>query len=210
MELNKIAAAILLAGLIGMITGKVSTILYYGGAHESAGHSEGHEEANRGYTIEGADDFTEGAASAPKEVEIPNIAALLQTADVAAGEAYFQKKCATCHNIDQGGPNQTGPNLWGIVMRERASHEGFKYSKAMSEKGGNWSYDDLNHFLFNPKKFVPGTIMAYAGNKKDEERANLIAFLRSHGSSNVALPEVQAETAPATDTPAEDAAPKTE
>lgn len=158
MELNKIAAAILLAGLIGMITGKVSTILYYGGDPAAAHHGDGHEEVKRGYTIEGADAFADGApAAAKEEKKLASIANFLQDADIASGEAYFKKKCATCHTAEQGGKAKTGPNMWGILNRAKGSAAGFKYSKAMAEKGGQWGYEELNGFLHKPKKWLPGT-----------------------------------------------------
>ncbi len=191
MEFNKIAAAVLLAGLIGMVTGKVAGGLYDGG-EPAAHHGDEHHEVARGYSIEvpegGVD--TSGAPAAKKE--LASILPLLPNADVAAGEAYFAKKCALCHTVDQGGANKTGPNLWGIVNRDKGSHAGFGYSKAMTEKEGNWTYDNLNGFLHKPKKWLPGTIMAYAGTKKAEQRANLIAYLRTLSTSPAPIPAAPA------------------
>ena len=174
MELNKIAAAILMAGLIGMVIGKVSEILYHG-----APHAPGHEEhAKRGYSI----DVPEGGvvlASAKAEEILPEITPLLASADAAAGEAYFKKRCATCHTYEQGGKNKAGPNLWGIVNRAKGSMGGFNYSSALSDKGGNWGVEELNGFLHKPKKWLPGTIMAFAGIRKENERANLISYLQT-------------------------------
>ncbi len=114
MEFNKIAAAVLLAGLIGMVTGKVAGGLYDGG-EPAAHHGDEHHEVARGYSIEvpegGVD--TSGAPAAKKE--LASILPLLPNADVAAGEAYFAKKCALCHTVDQGGANKTGP---GVQIRE--------------------------------------------------------------------------------------------
>lgn len=200
MELNKIAAAILLAGLIGMITGKVSTILYYGGDH----HPGGEHKVTRGYTIEGADEITEGGA-APAEVEIASIIPLLHSADVAAGEDFFNKRCTTCHVADKGGANKIGPGLWGVVGADKGTHAGFNYSKAMQASEGNWDFESLNHFLLRPNKYIPGTIMAYAGIAKDQDRANVIAFLRSKSDAPLAIPAAPAE-APAAEAPAADAA----
>lgn len=205
MELNKIAAAILLAGLIAMITGKVSDVLYYG----SVGEEEVGHEVARGYTIAGADAFADGGAGggAVAEKELASIAPLMATADAVAGEEYFKKKCTTCHNADKGGPNMTGPNLWGVLGRDKGSHGGFNYSKAMAEAPGNWTYDDLNHFINKPKKFVAGTMMAFPGEPKDTHRANLIAFLRSRSDSPLPLPKVEevpaaADAPPAAEAPA--------
>ena len=211
MEMNKIAAAILLAGLIGMVTSKVTDMLYHpSGAEAHAAHGEagGEAEVKRGYSIDTsaieAADAAGGGVAAPTGA--PNIMALLAVGgDVAAGESYFKKKCATCHNYEKGGANKTGPNMWNIVNRDKGSYDGFKYSKAMAEKEGVWDYEALNQFLYKPKSWLPGTIMAYAGTRKDDERANLIAYLRSlHDAPLPALPaapppveEVAAEAAEA-------------
>lgn len=206
MELNKIAAAVLLAGLIAMATGKVSTILYYGGNEPGAHHGGEEHAVKRGFVIEGAEAFAAGAgggAAAKTEKVLASIIPFLHSADVTAGEAYFKKKCSTCHTGEQGGKNKTGPNLWGIVNRPKGSKSDFKYSKAVTSAGGKWEFEDLNGFLHKPKKFMPGTIMGFAGIKKDQDRGNLIAYLRTLNSSPVAIPAAPKVEAPA----AEDAAP---
>lgn len=193
LDTNKLAAAILLAGLIGMITGKVTEFLYDGGPAHPGGH---HEEA-RGYKIDVPEVAAEGGAAGP--VGAADISALYAAADAKAGETYFTKKCTVCHTIESGGPNKVGPNLHGVLGRKVASHGGFSYSDGMkAHSDRSWSWDELNHYLWNPKKHVPGTIMAFAGEKKDQDRANLIVYLNSQGS-NQALPPVTAkaeETAP--------------
>jgi cytochrome c len=191
MEFNKIAAAVLLAGLIGMVTGKVAGGLYDGG-EPAAHHGDGHHEVARGYSIEVPEGGVDTSSAPKAEKKLPSILGLLPTADVAAGEAYFAKKCALCHTVDQGAPNKTGPNLWGIVNKPKGSAGGFGYSKAMAEKGGEWTYDNLNGFLHKPKKWLPGTIMAYAGTKKDDQRANLIAYLRTLSTSPAPIPAAPA------------------
>lgn len=196
MELNKIAAAILLAGLIGMISGKVSQMLYFG---PDTHHEEGHE-AKRGYSIDVPEVAADGAA--PVEKKLTSLIPLLATADVAAGEAFAKKKCATCHSFDKGGKNKTGPALWGVVGREKGGVSGFNYSSAMAEKGGKWDYDTLNGFMHKPKKWLPGTIMAYVGIKKDNQRADLVAYLRSLSDSPMALPtQAQIDAVLAADVP---------
>jgi cytochrome c len=159
-----------------------------------------------GFLIEAAEP-AEGAAK-ESVAEVP-IAVLLASADADAGAAVF-KKCGACHTGDKGGANKVGPNLWNIVNRPVASHEGFSYSAAMktfAEGGTVWDYDHLNHFLASPKGLVKGTAMGFAGVKKPEERANLIAYLRTLADSPVPLPEAAAPAAENVSAPAEGAAP---
>lgn len=181
---NKIAAAILVAGLIGMVSGKVTEFLYYGGPQ----HANVHHEAKRGFSIEVVSDAV-AADGAAAPAAAANINALYASADVKAGEAYFGKKCAVCHSIDKGGANKVGPALYGVMNRPIASVSGFNYSAAMKAKGGNWTFDEMNKFQWNPKKTVPGTMMAYSGTPKDQERANLIAFMASKSDKPAALPK---------------------
>ena len=162
-----------------------------------------HPPETPGYAIEAAeDDGGEGPAAAEETV---SIAALLQDADPAAGESAF-RKCQACHTPDQGGANKVGPNLWDIVNRPIASHEGFSYSSAMREfaaDGATWDYDHLNEFLLAPKSYVKGTAMAFAGLRKDDERANVIAYLRTLAGSPAPLPEPPAAEAESAEAPAQ-------
>lgn len=132
------------------------------------------------------------ADTAATEPEAPagggeGFAALLAGADAEAG-AKLSKKCSSCHSFDKGGKNKVGPNLWDIVGKAVASGEGFKYSGALSDLGGEWTYDSLNAFLTRPKDFAPGTKMSFAGLKSADDRANLIAFLRSRSDDPKPLP----------------------
>jgi len=100
-----------------------------------------------------------------------------QAADAAAGEGVFKRACSVCHNPTAEGPRKLGPTLAGVVGRKSASVEGFKYSKANTESGIVWTADKLDPYIKNPREVVPGTAMAYAGLRNDDERANLIAYL---------------------------------
>jgi cytochrome c len=131
----------------------------------------------------------EEAAAAPTkaEEEVPSLAALLSTADIAKGKRVF-KKCAACHTPEQGGKNKVGPNLWNIVGRDIASAGGFSYSSKISEIEGMWNFESMNAFLTNPKKYIPGNKMTFPGLKKATDRANVIAYLRTLSASPQPLP----------------------
>jgi cytochrome c len=113
---------------------------------------------------------------------------LLASADISKGE-NSAKKCATCHTFGKGEPNRVGPNLYGVVGRERGSHAGFNYSAAMKGKPGKWTIEELNAFLTNPRGFVPGTSMTFVGLSRGSERADVIAYLNSKSDSPAALPK---------------------
>jgi cytochrome c len=190
---NMIAGGVLSALLVVFGTSTFVDILYpKGGAPEGgAGHD----------ASASADHGTAPAATEPKL----SLAALLGKADVAAGEKAA-KKCAACHSFDQGGANKIGPNLHGVVGQQVAAHQGFAYSEALKSFGGAWDYEKLDCFIKDPKGCVAGTKMAFAGVKKDSERADIIAYLRSISPSAPPLPEDKAAEAPAPVAPAGQAA----
>jgi cytochrome c len=138
-------------------------------------------------------------AGAAKEPEQP-IETLLAKASIEKGQTAA-KQCQACHTFEKGGPNRVGPNLWNIVNRPRASEAGFNYSAAMKSKGGNWSFDELNKFLANPRGYVPGTAMTFAGMSRAEQRADIIDYLHTLADNPVPLPKA-AESAPAGGEPA--------
>ncbi len=115
------------------------------------------------------------------------IGALLASADIGAGQKAF-KKCASCHSTDKGGKNKVGPNLWDIVGNAKAGKEGYKYSGALKGLGGEWTYNDLDDFLANPRGFAKGTKMSFSGVTKEGQRAALIAYLRSLSDQPKPLP----------------------
>ncbi len=166
MEMNKIAASILLAGIIAMVAGFVTNILY---------HPET-ELDKRGYSIEVVEASPDGAPVV--EAAPIAIAEFMGTADVAAGQT-FSKKCTACHSFDAGGAHKVGPALHGVAGRALASAAGYAYSDALKAHGGAWTDQNLSEFLTKPKKFAKGTKMVYAGIKKPQQRANLIAYLKS-------------------------------
>lgn len=177
-EFNKIAGAFLMSLLIITVIGHVGNFIIPKPevSHEAA---EGHGAPAAGEAQ---------TASVPAAPAVP-IAELLKTASAEDGAKVFKTKCTSCHNSVKGGANKVGPNLWNIVGDEKADPAlGFNFSDAMKSKGGEWTYDDLNAFLTNPKGFVPGTRMTFVGLKKDNERANVIAFLRAQADSPKPLP----------------------
>ncbi len=131
-----------------------------------------------------------GGSIAKKKKGAQPILALIASADIARGKK-LSKKCAACHSFNQGGANKVGPNQWNLVGRDKASTAGFSYSAAMASKGGSWTYEDLNKFIWKPKSFVKGTKLSYGGLKKADDRAALIAWMRTLSSSPQALPSAK-------------------
>lgn len=118
-------------------------------------------------------------AAAPAQPPAPSFDALVAKADVSKGKEDVQKLCAVCHSFGKGEPAKVGPNLYGIVGAPRAHMEGFEYSEGLKKLGGTWTDDELNAWLTDPRKVVPGTRMAFAGVKSEKERADIVAYLRS-------------------------------
>jgi cytochrome c len=149
--------------------------------------------AKPGYAI-AAKEESAGGGEAKKEAEEP-IEKLLASASVEKGQAAA-KQCAACHTFEKGGPNRVGPNLWNIVGSERGEGRGFNFSAAMKAKGGTWTYDELNKFLANPRGYIPGTAMTFAGLSRPQQRADVIDYLRTLSDNPQPLPKA-AENAPA-------------
>ncbi len=173
---NKIIGVVLMTGIIAMGSGFVADLLVAPQHLETSVYAVALPEAPSDAPA------AEVPAAGPEPV-----AAMLAAADVGAGRK-LSKKCGACHSFDKGGGKKVGPNLWDVVGRKVASVGGFGYSKALAGFGGDWGYEELNGFLLKPKKFAPGTKMAFAGLKKAADRANLIAWLRSLSDSPRPLP----------------------
>src|SRR5688572_8956756 len=166
-------------------------IVLLGGSLVAGEYFKAERPEKMGYPIEGVEEEGDGGETAE-----PQIAALLQTADPAAGEAVF-RKCAACHTVNQGGANQIGPNIFGVMGAPIGGHAaGYAYSEALRGKGGSWTFEAMNDWLRSPRQFAPGTKMTFAGLSNPEERANLIAWLNTQGS-NLPLPPPPAAAAPA-------------
>jgi cytochrome c len=174
-------------------------------ALREVGHQAFHVEAPEkpGFLVEIPEESAGGDAAEEQKGPV-DFGRLLAAADPAAGEKVFAK-CKSCHSIEAGGPNGTGPNLHGVYGEPAgAATHGFKFSAAMTGYGKTWSYQNLYEFLENPKGYVPGTAMAFAGLKKQEERIAMIAYLRSQSGTPGELPAPLPEGAAA---PAGEAAP---
>ena len=133
-----------------------------------------------------ADESAAAPPTEPKEVE--NFATMMATYDEEAGAKAF-RKCMACHTFKKGDRNRVGPNLWGVVGRDKGTAQGFRYSDAMKRKGGSWGYEELDQFLSNPRLYVRGTKMSVKGYPDAAFRATAIGFLRLLSDEPVALPQ---------------------
>ena len=176
-ELNKIIAAILMVALLVIGIGKLTNIIFYVKKPETPGYVVEVEQA-----ISTSTEIT----SETKEEKI-DIAALMAMGDIAHGEKVF-KKCAACHSIVKGGANKIGPALYNVVGRKIGGVTDYKYSKALAEYGKKWNFEELNGFLIKPTKWIKGTKMAYAGLRKEKDRASVIKYLNQNSENPLPLP----------------------
>ena len=178
-EINKIIAAVLLTALIIIGIGKFTDILFYvEKPKESAYKVEGLEVASTNASA----DSTEA-----KVVEAVDIKALLAMGDLAHGEKVF-KKCTACHVVNKGGANKIGPVLYGVLGRQVAAISDYKYSKAMASYDKNWTFEEMNGYLRKPQSYIKGTKMAFAGLRKEKDRASVILYLNQNSDNPLPLP----------------------
>lgn len=176
-EFNKIAAAILVTILLVIGIKEISDIIF---------HVEKPQQS--AYKIAGVDLKTETNSETTKqdEAQLNLITPLLASASIDEGANLF-KRCVACHVVEKGGANKIGPGLWNIVNNKSAASEGYKYSTALQAYGKNWTFEELNKFLYKPTQYIKGSKMAFAGLNKESDRANIIAFLNSKSDSPAPL-----------------------
>jgi cytochrome c len=183
--LNKILAGFLTAGIVLWGANRIASVVI---------HTEAPEKT--AITIAGMQTAAPPAAAAGLASIIP----LITAASVSKGEAFVQQQCSSCHTLNQGGAAGVGPNLYGAVGGPMFATAGFGYSAAVKGKAkGNWNYDNMNAWLDDPASFAPGTEMSYPGIKNTQERANVVAYLRTLSASPLKLPtaaEIKAASAP--------------
>ena len=177
-EINKIIASILLVALLIIGISKVSNIIFKVDKLESSA-----------YKVDVPDSETKkvGRSDVVQEETKVDISALMALADITHGEKVF-KKCSACHSIEAGGGNKIGPALYNVVGRKVAAVGDYKYSKALVDYKKNWSFEELNGFLIKPQKWIKGTKMAYAGLRKEKDRASVILYLNKYSDSPLPLP----------------------
>ena len=176
-EINKIIAAVLMVALLVIGIGKLSSVIFYVEKPETPG-----------YAVEVSNQETINTDSTLEVVEAKvDISALMAMGDVTAGEKVF-KKCAACHSIVKGGKNKIGPALYNVVGRQVGGVSDYKYSKALSEYKKDWTFEELNGFLLKPSKWIKGTKMAYAGLRKESDRASVIKYLNENSDNPIPLP----------------------
>ena len=175
-EINKIVAAILMVALLIIGINKVSDVVFHVEKPETPGYAVDTEQA-----------VTAVATSSETTEEKIDIASLMAMGDLAVGEKVF-KKCAACHSIVKGGKNNIGPALYNVVGRKIGIVNDYKYSKALAGYGKEWTFEELNGYLIKPAKWIKGTKMAFAGLRKEKDRASVILYLNQNSDNPLPLP----------------------
>ena len=176
-EINKIVAAVLLVALLIIGIAKLSDLIFYVEKPKTPG-----------YAVEVVKNVSAASETTSETEEIKiDISALMAMGDIATGEKVF-KKCAACHSIVKGGKNNIGPALYNVVGRQVGSIDDYKYSKALSEYDKQWTFEELNGYLIKPAKWIKGTKMAFAGLRKEKDRASVILYLNENSDNPLPLP----------------------
>ena len=171
-EINKIIVAVLVTILVVFGIGKISDLIFKTEKNVVA------------YKVEVS---TESTTATTKAEGSMDISALLAMGDVEHGKKIF-KKCAACHSINKGGKNKIGSALWNVVFRPAGSVADYKYSKALTSYGKEWSWEELNGFLIKPSKWIPNNKMGFAGLKSEKDRASVILYLNQNSDNPRPLP----------------------
>ena len=175
-EINKIVAAVLMVALLIIGIGKLSDVIFHVEKPETPGYSVDAEEAT---TVS-----TSTKATVEEKIDLD---ALMAMGDLTHGEKVF-KKCAACHSIVKGGKNNIGPALYNVVGRKIGVVSDYKYSKALASYDKEWTVEELNGYLIKPAKWIKGTKMAFAGLRKEKDRASVILYLNQNSDSPLQLP----------------------
>ena len=176
-EINKIVAAVLLVALLIIGIAKLSDLIFYVEKPKTPG-----------YAVEVVQNVSAASETTTENEEIKiDISTLMAMGDIATGEKVF-KKCAACHSIVKGGKNNIGPALYNVVGRQVGSINNYKYSKALSEYDKQWTFEELNGYLIKPAKWIKGTKMAFAGLRKEKDRASVILYLNQNSDNPLPLP----------------------
>tara|TARA_B100001540_G_scaffold211570_1_gene186501 strand:- start:600 stop:1130 length:531 start_codon:yes stop_codon:yes gene_type:complete len=172
-EINKIIAAVLMVVILVIGIDKVSDIIFHVEKPKTPGYAVDIEQVN--------------TTSTETTEEKINITAFMTMGDIATGEKVF-KKCKSCHSIKQGGGNKIGPALWNVMFRKVGSIADYKYSKALTSYGKEWSWEEMNGFLIKPSKWIPNNKMGFAGIKSEKDRASIILYLNQNSDNPKPLP----------------------
>ena len=176
-ELNKIIAAVLMVALLVIGIGKLSDVIFHVEKPKTPGYAVDVDQAV----------VTSSQSSSETTEEKIDMSALMAMGDLSTGEKVF-KKCSACHSIARGGKNNIGPALYNVVGRKVGAISDYKYSKALSGYGKEWSFEELNGYLIKPAKWIKGTKMAFAGLRKEKDRASVILYLNKNSDNPLPLP----------------------
>ncbi len=175
-EINKIIAAVLLIALLVIGIGKISDIAFHVDKPKKSAYKVDIQESKQ-----------ISSSIAEKIEETVDISALLALGDISHGEKVF-KKCSACHLVNKGGENKIGPALYGVIGRKVASKQDYKYSKAMAAYNKDWTFEEMNGYLKKPQSHIKGTKMAFAGLRKEKDRASVILYLNQNSDNPLPLP----------------------